>query len=263
MAGKKNRTQLQALFKSGAKPSQGDFRDFIDSVLNINDDGIEKPPGTDTPLKISAQGDTENLLDFYVDDLNTWRLNQKPTGANPGLNFETGGLSKLFIESGTGNLGLSTTQPIAKLHIQQSGSQDALRIEDEASDTTPLVVDTEGKVGIGIAIPECKLQVEQGELKVRASHNRATADIGRFYAQNMTQGIGVGYDQIAAIGSNQNQNIRLIPKGTGKLVIEDSNLELAGNQQIIFTNNDTSNNLKLQLWGGYGLGINNSTLFYA
>jgi len=36
-----------------------------------------------------------------------------------------------------------------------------------------------------------------------------------------------------------------------------------GQQQIIFTDTDTTNNLKLQLWSKYGLGINPSTLFYA
>ncbi|MDJ0703456.1 MAG: hypothetical protein QNJ46_09270 [Leptolyngbyaceae cyanobacterium MO_188.B28] len=219
MAGQKNRTQLQALFKSGAKPSEENFKDFINSVLNIHDDGLEKPAGADNPLKILAHGEAENLLDCYAGDLQTWRLNQKPMGANPGFNLETGGVSKLFVESSTGNLGLSTIQPTAKLHIQQSGSQDALRIDDTVKDTTPLVVDTEGKVGIGIPVPERKLQVEGGELRVRASHNNVTADIGAFYAENLTQGIGIGYNQIAAIGSNKNQDIQLTPKGTGKLSI--------------------------------------------
>ncbi|MCG8362230.1 MAG: hypothetical protein MJA27_02715 [Pseudanabaenales cyanobacterium] len=160
MAGNKNRTQLQALFKTGGKPSEEDFRDFIDSVLNINDDGLEKPPGVEIPLKIVAHGKTENLLDFYADELHAWRLNQKPTGANPGLNLETGGISKFFIESSTGNLGLSITQPTAKLHIRQSDSQDALRIDDQTSDNTPLIVNADGKVGIGKAIPTKVLDVK-------------------------------------------------------------------------------------------------------
>ncbi|MGK7925561.1 MAG: hypothetical protein AB4290_10000 [Spirulina sp.] len=39
-------------------------------------------------------------------------------------------------------------------------------------------------------------------------------------------------------------------------------IHLNGSQQIAFTDEDISNNLKLQLWTGYGLGINGSTLFY-
>ncbi|MGB3420043.1 MAG: hypothetical protein WBA52_06330, partial [Dolichospermum sp.] len=33
--------------------------------------------------------------------------------------------------------------------------------------------------------------------------------------------------------------------------------------KIEFTDTDITNNLKLQLWTGYGLGINGGTLFYA
>lgn len=50
---------------------------------------------------------------------------------------------------------------------------------------------------------------------------------------------------------------------TEKLEIKGGKLQLDGNQQIVFKSEDTSNNLKLQLWNGYGLGINSSTLFYA
>lgn len=161
MANTKNRTQLQNLFKSGAKPSEADFKDLIEGALNIADDGIEKPKGADTPLRISTRGDQENALDLYSGEVHTWRINQKPTGGNEGLNIETGvdQSSKLFIESNTGNVGLGITKPIAKLHIQQSGSQNALRIDDENGDTTPLIVDADGNVGIGIDQPSKKLDV--------------------------------------------------------------------------------------------------------
>jgi hypothetical protein len=43
----------------------------------------------------------------------------------------------------------------------------------------------------------------------------------------------------------------------------DGKLTLPGAQQIVFENADTSDNLKLQLWRGFGLGINDATLFYA
>ena len=99
MAGKKTRTQLQALFKSGAKPSGENFKDFIASVINVYDDGIEKPAGADMPLKIVGQGTEENLLDFYEGNNPTWRINQNPNDADPGLNFSAGGTSKLFLES--------------------------------------------------------------------------------------------------------------------------------------------------------------------
>ena len=48
-----------------------------------------------------------------------------------------------------------------------------------------------------------------------------------------------------------------------KLQVSAGKIQLDGDQQIKFTDTNTSNNLKLQLWSGYGLGINGSTLFYA
>ena len=48
-----------------------------------------------------------------------------------------------------------------------------------------------------------------------------------------------------------------------KLEVSGGKIQLDGNQQIKFTESDASNNLKLQLWGGHGLGINAFTLFYA
>ena len=190
MTDQRTRERLRERFKTGAQPSEQDFSDLIHSVLNIEDDGLEKPPGVDTPLKILAHGESENILDFFTEDIKTWRLNQKPIGArNPGLNFETGGNSKLFLERSSGNLGLSTTTPTAKLHV------------------------------------------ELGELRVRASHNQPTAEIGAFYAENLTQGIGIGQNQIAAIGSNDHQDIQLIPKGTGQLSIT-SPLHVGGNLTV-------------------------------
>ncbi|AOY82540.2 hypothetical protein BJP36_24120 [Moorena producens JHB] len=127
-----------------------------------------------------------------------------------------------------------------------------------------------GSLGIGITEPNKKLHVERGELRVRASHNNKDADIGTFYANNLSQGIGIGYNRIEAIGNNTNQDINIIPKGSGqvivnpgKLTVSAGQIQLDGAQQIVFTNSDTSNNLKLQLWNGYGLGINGGTLFYA
>ena len=47
-----------------------------------------------------------------------------------------------------------------------------------------------------------------------------------------------------------------------KLEVVGGAIQLDGNQQIVFTNEDTSNQLKVQLWNGFGLGINSNTLFY-
>ncbi len=157
----KTRKQLQNLFKQGAKPSGDDFSNFVESTFNIKDDGLEKPVGADAPLKIISYGAEENLLDFYTGNSHSWRLNQKPSAAETaGLNFENAaGSSKLFIASSSGNVGVSTTSPKAKLHILQSGNADALRIDDTENDTTPFLIDKDGNVGIRTTSPGATLDV--------------------------------------------------------------------------------------------------------
>ncbi|NES65781.1 MAG: hypothetical protein F6K24_11190, partial [Okeania sp. SIO2D1] len=162
----KSRSELKELFKTGAKPSQEDFANFIESTLNIKEDGIEKPSGANTPLKITAQDTDEKLLDFYSGETNTWSINQKPGEEKIGLNISNAGESKLFIDSSNGNVGLSIDQPTAKLHIQQTSNEDALRIDDQLNDKTSFLIDKDGNVGIGTTTPTAKLEVS-GSLKVQ------------------------------------------------------------------------------------------------
>ncbi|NET16610.1 MAG: hypothetical protein F6K08_29265, partial [Okeania sp. SIO1H6] len=128
----KTRTELQELFKTGAKPSQQDFTDFIESTLNRMDDGIEKPSGAGVPLKIMAQGDDEKLLDFYRSKTKTWSISQK-SGDEEGLNISnSSGESKLFIDSSSGNVGIGTTTPEAKLSVNGDLQVDILTVNQLA-----------------------------------------------------------------------------------------------------------------------------------
>jgi hypothetical protein len=48
-----------------------------------------------------------------------------------------------------------------------------------------------------------------------------------------------------------------------KLHVSAGSIQVDGTQQIKFTNTGSTNALKVQLWEGFGLGINAGTLFYA
>ena len=126
----RSRVELQDLFKQGAKPTGDDFKDFIESTLNLRDDDIAqlleasnsinlesllaKARGT---LKITAFETDEKLVDFYAGDTKTWSISQNPSGTNPGFNLSTEEGSRLFIEKSTGRVGIGTIQPAVKLEV--------------------------------------------------------------------------------------------------------------------------------------------------
>ena len=60
---KKNRSTLKEYFKKGCLPSEEQFGDLIDSMLNIIDEGFDKTP--DSGLKISQIGEESRLISFY------------------------------------------------------------------------------------------------------------------------------------------------------------------------------------------------------
>lgn len=70
--------------------------------------------------------------------------------------------NSFHVDSGNDRVGIGTLLPAARLHILNTLSEDSFRIDDEASDTTPFVVDQSGNVGIGISSPTEKLHVVGG-----------------------------------------------------------------------------------------------------
>ncbi|NEQ70636.1 MAG: hypothetical protein F6K21_35120 [Symploca sp. SIO2D2] len=125
----RNREHLYSKFEQGAKPSEQDFRDLIDSTLNINDDHIKRETNelkVAAPLRVTTNPDDteETLLKFYAGENKTWSINQK-SGENNGLNIsDANGASRLFIESEDGNVGIGTTKPSAPLQVKATKETD-------------------------------------------------------------------------------------------------------------------------------------------
>ncbi|MCP4687056.1 MAG: hypothetical protein GY859_03340 [Desulfobacterales bacterium] len=175
MARKRTRRKLKDFFKKGAKPTAGNYSDFIDSVLNAIDDGVFKPEEPDKPIKIDAHGLHENLLDFGAGKETHWRISQKPGGRKAGFNLSSSensiGDSRLYIDAGTGNMGVGGADPRAKLHVRQTEAEVAFRVDDDkGEDATPFIVRSDGRVGVGsmAADPRVKLEVD-GMVKVNGA----------------------------------------------------------------------------------------------
>lgn len=61
--GKANRSTLKNYFKKGRMPSEQQFADLVDSMLNMVDEGFDKSPADG--LKVSQLGDHAALISFY------------------------------------------------------------------------------------------------------------------------------------------------------------------------------------------------------
>ncbi|NHN24076.1 hypothetical protein FIA58_000165 [Flavobacterium jejuense] len=143
---KKNRTELKHYFKANDKPTEKQFADFIEAGINQVEDGIVKLQGN--PLAIEAQGEdvgTQEVLGLYrsfSEDTPDWTFNlnprvdsENPRSNQPGLNFKDSvGKSRLFIKSGTGNVGIGTIEPSAKLTIKGNNDASLLAVVDATNE---------------------------------------------------------------------------------------------------------------------------------
>ncbi|MGZ4955066.1 MAG: tail fiber domain-containing protein [Methylobacter sp.] len=126
---KKNRSDLKSYFVKNSIPTESNFAELIDGMLNQKDDGIVKLSGD--PLCIESAGDTTGLqkvINFYAkfQDANpSWSLQLNPrTDPNTPATAKTGfcvadgsGAARLFIDQNTGNIGVGVVNPNGKLDV--------------------------------------------------------------------------------------------------------------------------------------------------
>nr|VFK59748.1 MAG: Chaperone of endosialidase [Candidatus Kentron sp. UNK]VFK68763.1 MAG: Chaperone of endosialidase [Candidatus Kentron sp. UNK] len=125
-----DRTALKAYFVSNSIPTQRNFADLIDGMLNLKEDGLAKPAGSPLSIEASGDGDTsqKRAINFYNSFGNNdpdWVLSLKPR-SDPGVptsgreGFSIGnsaGHSRLFIDKTSGNVGIGTVSPGVKLEV--------------------------------------------------------------------------------------------------------------------------------------------------
>jgi hypothetical protein len=179
--GKKARAVLKSYFVKNAIPTEQQFAQLIDSVLNERDDGLVKVAGD--PLAIEAAGDDTSFkkaLNFYTklsDNDPAWTISLRPRAvpADPqtgraGLSInDAGGNSRLAIDAATGRIGIGVVAPSEALEIAGRAKAGALTIGAPDVNTNygyvsgPGDLATNYALAIGISGPEMFRTVLNGK----------------------------------------------------------------------------------------------------
>lgn len=132
----RNRADLKAFFVKNSIPTQSNFADLIDGMLNQKDDGFVK--AKNLPLSIEAAdpgvADSEKksvtIYQSFADPNPAWTLSlnprtvpNDPKTAKLGFSISDGeGINRLFIDRNSGHVGIGTITPGAKLEINATTS---------------------------------------------------------------------------------------------------------------------------------------------
>ena len=81
-------------------------------------------------------------------------------------------------------LGVGTDSPSAKLHVIQTSATDALRVDDQASDTTRFLIDQSGNVGIGVNTGASAILHINGNVTVPVQSNFTSSTSYGLYLQS-------------------------------------------------------------------------------
>lgn len=146
---KTNRSELKSYFSANEKPTGDEFAEFIDAGLNQAEDGIAKIQGS--PIALQAEGDESgtqdilNLFTSFTEENPSWILSLNPRvtaqadSNQPGLNMADGaGASRLFIKAGSGEVGLGTLEPAARLTVKGPDNTAMLAVMSESSGTSSI-----------------------------------------------------------------------------------------------------------------------------
>ena len=160
---------------------------------------LETYATTNNTLKITTSGSTSYVpklsLNRYGDT--AWNLSVVAGFSNFGIDQD--GTGRLTIQGGSGNVGIASTSPYAKLSVTNTGTGPSFVVEDSTSpDTTPFIIDASGNVGVGTNTPGSKLSVlGVGQFM---SNTSPTSGAGVEVGYDGTEGYVQAYDRNTSTG---------------------------------------------------------------
>ncbi len=117
-----NRETLKSYFRKGQLPTEGNFHDLIDSLINKVDDGMSKT--VDDGLMLSPIGESKKLVSFYksIEDKSPeWRIEVNDSQSN--LCFSNRMGETVVSLNEFGRLGINKEEPETELDVEGVVSQ--------------------------------------------------------------------------------------------------------------------------------------------
>lgn len=114
-----NRNSLKTFFKKGQLPSEGNFFDLIDSMINKVDDGMSKT--MEDGLMLSPIGGSQKLVSFYksIEEKSpAWSIEINQSDGN--LNFNNHVGDSIMTLTNEGKVGINNNNPSFELDINGS-----------------------------------------------------------------------------------------------------------------------------------------------
>ncbi|MCG8697411.1 MAG: hypothetical protein MI922_05105 [Bacteroidales bacterium] len=113
---RRNRKTLKNFFQSGQMPSQEDFTDLIDSMVNIIDEGFSK--SVNDGLELSSVADSDKLISFFknIEDKSPiWSCETNKENNN--LSFSNSLGEKVLVLNEDKKVGINTENPESTLDV--------------------------------------------------------------------------------------------------------------------------------------------------
>ena len=115
----KSRKTLQAYFKRGSLPTEDQFKDLIDSMLNMIDEGFDKTPAQG--LKVAQLAKKGKLISFFSKitrkDSPIWSIRIDLQSSAPKLSFLNKDDDEILTLTPDGKVGIKQTQPEFDLDV--------------------------------------------------------------------------------------------------------------------------------------------------
>ena len=175
-------------------------------------------------------GEENNIL--FEHDGSTTRMAKigswvEGSGGRIALRFYTaddGVVSENMVIRGSGNVGIGTTTPIAKLNVKSGTDVEVARFEDESGNIS--VIDKDGNFGIGITTPAAKLNIYSDDNPSDTPLVNITNLDGNTPDSNALLVRGGANNNLGEVFEVQdyNGNTDFLVKGDGEVVIPNGNV---------------------------------------